>query len=282
MASLKENIEIQSGGAVLATQEGAYRIKQWYLNLPRWEKGLIIALAILAIPGYFGVRYGTELIMTKQLARESLVAQPSFTDPEPLQVTKATIVENSTGTYSAYVTVTNPNLDLGLPQMSFTFKFFNQAGEQVATYDGDSYILPDEQKLVLAPRVLSEEEISSATFAVDTPTWQKRLSLIDVELRMSEPYVYEELSPLGTSAEGSVVNNSEFNIKQATLVLVLYGPNNKILAVTQREEFSLKPFERRAYKLTWPGIIRGQVTKIDLKAYTNVLDESNLTVGSNR
>ena len=99
---------------------------------------------------------------------------------------------------------------------------------------------------------------------------------------MAEPYVYEEVNPLATIVEGSVVNNSEFALKQASLVIVLYGDNNKILAVSQREEYTLKPYERRAYRLSWPGINRASVKKVDLKAYTNLLDETNLSVDTER
>lgn len=281
MASLKENLEVQSQGAVLAAQESAYNVKQRFFNLPAWERYLLIVAVALIVPGYFAVRYGTELVMTKQYARDSLSSQPAFEDPDPLQSSKVNIISNPGGSYTAYAVITNPNLDLALPDLRYTFKFFDSTGEQVNAVNGQTYLLPDEEKWVIAPRVNSLANITSGKIEFEEPNWQKRLNLADVELRMSEPYVYEELSPQATVAEGTVVNNSEFNLKQASLVLVLYDKNNKVVAVTQREEYTLQPFERRAYKLSWPGIPRQQVNRIELRAYTNILDESNLFVKSN-
>lgn len=282
MASLKENIEIQTGGAVLAAQEGLYKSKQTFFGLPLWERVLLIIVVVSLVPGYTIVRYGTELVLTKLNARESLVAQPSFSIPEPLEVGKVSVIKNSNDTYSAYATVTNPNLDLALPNLKYTFKFNTSSAEQVATQGGQNYLLPDQQKLIVAPRVVSSQAITSATLEIEEPEWQKRLTVPEVELRMAEPYVYEEVNPLATIVEGSVVNNSEFALNQASLVIVLYGENNKVLAVSQREEYTIKPYERRAYRLSWPGISRASVKKVDLKAYTNLLDETNLSLDTER
>lgn len=276
--SLRENIQIQSSGAVLALQEGLYRSRQWFLNLPSWERYLIVLSVFLLIPGFFMVRYGTELVLTKQYQRESLVAQPAFGDPDPLRVSKVSIIQNANGTITAYAVATNENLDLALNSLNYTFKFFNDSGEEVETSSGETYLLPDQQRWILVPKVASSQQIVSGKVEFEEPVWQKRLSLPEVELKMSEPYVYEEINPLNTVAEGTVVNNSPFSIKQATLVLVLYGDSNEVLAVTQREEFALKPYERRAYKLAWPSIYRNDVKRIELIAYTNLLDETNLSV----
>ena len=71
MASIKENIEIQTGGAVLAAQEGLYKSKQTFFNLPLWERILLIIVLVSLVPGYTAVRYGTELVLTKLNARDS-------------------------------------------------------------------------------------------------------------------------------------------------------------------------------------------------------------------
>lgn len=280
MSELKENLKIQYTGVVLGIQDGLFKLKQWFTGLPAWERTLIIVLIIMLIPGVIGVRYGSELYFTKSLNQYAVAAHPAFDASEPLKVSTPKIVQNSNGIISAYAEVTNRNLDLAIENLRYTFHFFNAQGDESATISGETYLLPNEKKWIVLSRVQSLQNIQSATVEIDPPTWQKRLNLPEVTLRMSEPYVYEEVNPLATVAEGSVVNNSPYNIKQASLLLVLYDKNDNVLAVTTREEYTLKAYERRAYKLQWPNIYKADVDRIELQAYTNVLDPSNLSVGT--
>ncbi len=279
MSQLKENLKVQYSGLTLAIQDGIYRAKQWFTGLPTWERGAFIILLVLLIPGTIAVRYGGELYFTKSYSRAALAAHPAFNSPDPLQVGSAKVIQNPNNTTSAYAEVTNPNLDLALEELNYTFHFFNSNKEEVTSISGRTYLLPDQKKWLVVPKIQSLQSITSAKIEItdEKPNWQKRLDLPEVTLKMSEPYVYEEVNPLATVAEGAVVNNSPFDLNQATLLLVLYGKNNQVLAVTTREEFSLKAFERRAYKLQWPSIYRNDVTRVDLQAYTNTLDPENIS-----
>lgn len=280
MSPLQENFKVQYAGAVLAVQDGLFRLKQWFAGLPGWERTLLIALVVLLLPGTIALRYGTELYFTKSLNQYALAAHPAFNTPEPIQVSSAKVIQNSNGTASAYAEITNRNLDLAAETLKYTFHFLNSENEKITSTNGQTYLLPNEKKWVVVSRVQSLQNISSAIIQVEEPKWQKKLSLPEVSLRMSEPYVYEETNPLATTAEGSVVNNSPYNLKQVSLLLILYDKNDKVLAVTTREEYTLKAYERRAYKLQWPGIYKDSVDRMELQAYTNTLDPDNVSAGT--
>lgn len=279
MPSLKENLQVQASGASLAVTDGVFRVKQWYSGMPKWEQVLVVLLLILLIPGFFVIRYGGELFFTRYYSREALAVHPAFNNPMALEVGDVKLLQNPNATTTAYAVVINPNLDLALQNLDYTFNFLNANGEQVTQTTGSTYFPPDQKKWLVISKVQSLQSISKVTLTLGEAHWQKRANLIDVKLKMSEPYVYEELKPLATTAEGSVVNNSPYDLKQVSLLLVLYDKNNQVLAVTTREEFSVKAFERRAYKLQWPGIYRSDVARIDLQAYTNTLDPNNLSPG---
>lgn len=279
--SIKENIQIQTGGVVIGVQESAFKVKTWFFALQKWQRVLLILLVALMIPGSIAIRYGLELVLLRQYSQQALVAQPAFTDPEPLSKSKVSIIQNSTGTSSAYAIVRNSNLDLAIEQLRYTMKFYNSKNQQIQTSTGTTFMLPDQQRWLVVPRIETNEAIASAELSFADPAWQKRLSLPEVELRMTEPYTYQQEVPPATVTEGSVINNSPYSLRQVSLVLVLYGKNNEVLAVTSREEFTLQPYERRAYILQWPGIVRSNVSRIGLEAYTNTLDPANLTVSSN-
>lgn len=276
--SLKENLQIQTSGVAIGVQENAFRFKTWYQSLFGWQRALFIFLMVLLIPGYFAVRYGLELVLLRQYGQNALVAHPAFNNPEQLSQTKVTIVPNPNGTVSAYAIVKNPNLDLAAEELRYSFNFYNSRNQQVYTSSGVAYILPNQSRWLVVPRVESTDPISRSELVIDEPNWQKRLTVPEVELRMNEPYTYQQDSPLATITEGSVINNSPYSLQQVSLVLVLYGENNQVLAMSSREEFTLQPYERRAYLLQWPGLNRSSVSRIGLEAYTNSLDPDNLTV----
>ncbi len=279
--SLKENLQIQTSGAALAAQESAYKFKTWFLSLYTWQRALLWMLLLLLLPGSLLIRYGLELVLVRQYAQQAVVAQPAFSNPDPISQSKVNLIQNSIGTTSAYAVIKNPNLDLAVEQLRYTMTFLNSRNQPVQTATGTIYLLPDQQRWLVVPRIESADPIVSAELKFVEPVWQKRLSLQEVELRMTEPYTYQQESPYATVTEGAVINNSPFDLRQVTLVLVLYGSNNEVLAVTSREEFTLKPYERRAYIIQWPGIDRSQVNRIGLESYTNTLDPANLTVSAN-
>lgn len=279
--SLKENIQIQTSGAAIGAQESLFKFKTWFFSLHTWQRALLIMLLILLIPGSLLLRYGIELVLVRQYSQQAIVAQPAFSNPEPITQSKVSIIENSIGTSSAYAVIKNPNLDLAVEQLRYTITFYNSRNQLIQTSNGATFLLPDQQRWLVVPRIESTEPIAKAELKFTEPVWQKRLTLPEVELRMTEPYTYQQDSPYATVTEGAVINNSPFDLKQVTLVLVLYGNNNEVLGVTTREEFTLKPYERRAYVTQWPGVDRSRVSRIGLEAYTNTLDPANLTVSAN-
>ncbi|HMR55439.1 MAG TPA: hypothetical protein PKD34_02495 [Candidatus Doudnabacteria bacterium] len=279
--SLKDNLQVEAQSVSVGAQEGVWKIKTWFWGLLRWQRISLIVLIVLMIPGYFAVRYGLELILIRQYARQALVAHSAFTDPSPLVVSRVNIIRNSNDTVSGYLTVRNPNLDLGLDNDRYTINFLDNANQIVYTSTGSLYLLPDQQRWIVVPRVESSSQIASAEIEFGELNWQKRLEVPEVELRMNEPFTYQQESPLATVTEGAVVNNSPYSLRQVSLVVVLYGANNQVLAVTSREEYSLEPFERRAYIIQWPNVNRSAVTRIGLEAYTNTLDATNFTVVNN-
>lgn len=278
--SLKETLQVEAAGVAVGTQESAWKIKNWFNNLQRWQRVLVVTLLILLIPGYFAVRYGAELVLLRQYGQQALVAHSAFTDPDPLVVSPVSLIRNANNTITAYATVTNPNLDLGLDSVRYTVNFFNSSRQPVYSSSGVTYLLPDQQRWLVVPRVETAENVAGATIEFEQLNWQKRLTVPEVELRMTEPFTHQQDSPLATVTEGAVINNSPYNLRQVSLVLVLYDANNRVIGVTAREEFALQPFERRAYIVQWPGVSRSSVSRIGLEAYTNSLDAANLSVAT--
>ena len=110
-----------------------------------------------------------------------------------------------------------------------------------------------------------------------TIAWQKRLNISAVNFSISLPQTFEQYSPLAFVAQGDFVNNSPYTLSKVRLTFVLFDQNQNIIGVSQRDESTVTPFERRAYKQLWPNMTAGNLSRVDVTADTNTLDPSNLS-----
>ena len=282
MAGIKETIEVNVQGALLRAQEGGFSFLNQFKNLPRWKHNLILGIAIAIIPLYLIARFGTEQFLAQRYGREALSAQAAFKTSQAPAVGSMTIIRNPNNTYSAAVLVTNPNLDLSATGVTYSATFQSSDKKTMATATGTLYLLPNEKKYVVFPKIDSgSATVSSGTLKLDNIDWQKKLNIPEVKLRASEPLLYDEANPLTFTAEGSIINDSPYQVATARIVFLLFDENNKIIGVSQRDESRLVPFGRRAYKQLWPGIYRDQVKKVQVIPVTNTLDSQNITVETN-
>lgn len=282
MAGIKETIKVNAEGAILGVQEGSFSFINQFKNLPRWKHNLILTIAIAIIPLYLIARFGTEQFLAQKYGREALSAQAAFKTAQAPAVGNMTIIRNPNNTYSGAVLVTNPNLDLSATGVTYSATFLSSDKKTVATTSGTIYLLPNEKKYVVFPKIDSgDANVASGTLKLDNINWQKRLNIPEVKLRASEPLLYDEANPLTFTAEGSIINDSPYQVATARIVFLLFDENNKIIGVSQRDESRLVPFGRRAYKQLWPGVYRSQVKKVQVIPVTNTLDSQNITVETN-
>ncbi|HEX3099636.1 MAG TPA: hypothetical protein VHQ41_01545 [Patescibacteria group bacterium] len=282
MAGIKETITVNVQGALLGAQEGGFSFVTQFRNLPTWKRNLILTVAIAIIPVYLIARIGTEQFLAQRYAREALSAQSAFKMSQAPVVGDMTIITNPDGSSSGLVLVTNPNLDLAATGITYTANFYGSDKKMVGTTAGTLYLLPNEKKYVVFAKIDSSNlAVASGKIEIANVNWQKKINIPEVKLRATEPILYDEANPLTFIAEGSIINDSPYQIASARIVFLLYGENNQIIGVSQRDEYKLVPFGRRAYKQLWPGLYQAQVKKVQVIPVTNALDPKNITVETN-
>ncbi len=282
MAGIKETIQVNVEGAILGAQEGGFSFITQLNNLPNWKRILVISLAIAIIPTFLIARFGTEQFLTQKYGREALSAQAAFQTSQAPVVGDMTIIKNPNNTYSGVVLVSNPNLDLGATGITYTATFQDSSKRTVYSTNGTLYLSANEKKYLVFARIESgSSAVASGSVTLDNIKWQKKINIPEVKLRASEPLLYDEANPLTFIAEGSIINNSPYQISTARIVFLLYGDNDKIIGVSQRDESRLVPYGRRAYKQLWPGLYRTQVKKVQVIPVTNAMDPLNITVDTN-
>ncbi len=281
MAGLKETLQVNVEGAIVGVQEGGFSLAYQIKNMPNSKRIALLLIAIAIIPVYLFSRIGSEQYLTQQYARQALAAQPAFHAALTPAVGNMTIVRNPNDTYSGVVIVTNPNLDLAASGISYTATFQTSDNKSV-TSNGVMYLLPNEKKYVVFPKIESgSAAIASGKLELAEVKWQKKLKIPDVKLNATEPVMKDEANPLTFILDGSVVNNSPYKVAVANVVFLLYGDNNKIIGVSQRSEKALVPYGRRSYIQQWPGLYRSQVKSVRVIPTTNTLDPQNISVETN-
>lgn len=278
MVGIKEKIQVNVQGAILGAQEEGFSFMREFRSLPNWKRGLILVILILIIPMYLLARFGTEQYLNVRYAREALSAHAAINVVQNPVVGNMTIIRNPNNTYSGVVLVSNPNLDLAANNISYSVSFKDSSNNIVSTSNGSLYLLPNEKKYVVFAKIDSSTAgVVSGSLKLGEVRWQKKISIPDVKLRATEPILTDEANPLTFIAEGSIINDSPFQIGSARIVFLLFDENNKIIGVSQRDEFKLVPFGRRAYKQLWPGLYSAQVKKVQVLPTTNSLDPKNIT-----
>ncbi len=273
MSFFKERVEIGLEEAELNTQIVLS-------TLPPFFKWFFIISALAIIPTYFVTKNISQKIWAKKYAAGAVMAKPSFTDPKPLVASKVSVSTMGENIYAATAKISNQNLDLSASNISYRFVFYNSAKEAVFTSPDDTfYILPNQTKYLTVPRFTANQPVAYTDLQIDDKiVWQKRLQIPQVKLPTTVPQTYQQTNPSAFVVEGEFTNQSPYQLGKVRLTFLLYDGENKIIGISQRDEFTLKPFERRAYKQLWPGVAASSLNHVEILTDTNTLDPNNITV----
>ena len=272
MSLLKDEIEIKVQEAELTTQKALAE----FPPLLRWIT-IITALAI--IPAYFIAKNTSHSIWLNRYKQGSLVAKLSFANPLPPKVSDVYLTTLGQNNFSAAVLITNQNLDLSASSENYEFDFLNSQKQPVYTYTGSLYLLPNESKYIVVPTFQAADKISFANFRLASNlNWQKKIKIPQVIIFNSIPTTYNQSSPAAFVVEGSYTNSSHYLLKKVQLTFVLTDKTGAIVGLSNRDEFTVSPFEKRSYKQLWPNLIGNNIQDVKIFASTNPLDNSNLTL----
>jgi len=274
MSIFQDKIELQIEEAELAAQKSIEL-------LPPALKWFFIIGIIAIIPVYFISKVISQHIWQGRYEQNLLAAKPSFTNAKAPTISDITVTTLKAGSYAAALTISNPNFDLSLDQVPYQIIFYNAQKQQIYSYTDKLFLLPNQAKYLTVPTFTAQDLPASAALQLpNNPPWQKRLQIPTVDLVVSPPSSTQQSSPSAFVVTGDFTNQSPYILGSVRLAFVVYDTNNKIIAVSQRDEFTVGPFQRRSYTQLWPQAYVPALGKIDVQAYTDVLDPNNLSAPS--
>ncbi len=278
MANWKDIFQVKKQSIELDLKESEFFLGNFWSKLSKLFRVTFIIFILLIIPGYFLAKLAGQKIGDSYFKKDLISSHASFNNPTPLSPEKVRILNLGNNEFAAYSQVTNSNLDLSAGTANYKFSFYSTTGRLVQAIPGKTFFLPNQKKYIMVPRLESVEPIGSGNLEFSKMTWQKKLSIPEVHLSTTPPNLYEQSEPAAFVAEGSVLNDSPYSLSTVRLTFLLYGQTGQIIAVSQRDEFNLPPFGRRAYKQFWNNFDSNSVTRAQIFAETNTLDSKNLTL----
>lgn len=269
MDLLKAQIEYQTARASGLTRDA-------FNTFSRWQKIVLSIVLIGFIPVTLLTRYGTEyLVYTQNFGATVKAIVPEAVKSE-VTLSEVSLIPYDESSVAAYVKIGNESLSVALGETDYIFKLFGAGGENVGISRGKVFLLPGQEKYVIASRVNTSGTAVRGEFELVTPKWQKRINVPKVELSFIQPKAYNQIDPVQFVVETGFTNKSPYHLKSTKTVVVVFDNNKNVIAVTERSEFDVEPSQTRVFKLIWPSSVAKNVASVLVLPDTNVLDSQNL------
>lgn len=239
----------------------------------RVSKQILILLVFLVIVGGLG------FLGYRNYASSNPAPTPGPTaNLRPIEVGYSQLFKAGQNDYDFLARVTNSNTEYGSPNVKYEIDFYDSNGTNVFTKSGSFYILPGQTKYVANLPLKLSSPATRAEMVVRSVDWQKIDSLASsgVNLFVRSSAWTSRPDPVSFGkAGGSILNNSDFDLSGADVVVVLLDADGNPVGVNKTQIDTFLAKTTRGFEVVWRESFQGQVDKVDAEASTNLFEDSN-------
>ncbi len=241
----------------------------------RIVKQFLIAFIILGVLGFASVK----------ITQSLYPATPTPT-PDPraslaaLETIETTVLRVADLDYDVLAKIKNPNASYGSPTVRYELSLTNVTGKEVFHNTGTFYILPGQTKYVLLSPLKTTEQVSQATVRIADTDWQQLDELATQQV--SFVVTGTQFTPASSKLRGTVLNNSDFDISQADITVILFDEVQHPIAANRTEIRTFLAKTSRGFEVSWSSPISGATLNAYVEATTNLFENSTFlrTYGS--
>jgi hypothetical protein len=191
-----------------------------------------------------------------------------------LEVKENGFVESGiSGKYDLFSRIFNPNNDFGSGSFSYEFDLKDAAGISLGKFSGESFILPGEEKYLVATNVPAGTVPSEINLTIQNVKWEEFVNYEKPQLKIINRNYLETSSGVGFSeAFGLLKNESPFDFSTIKINMILKDSSGKIVALNSTVINTVKTGESRDFKALWLNRFPGEVENVEFQTEVNVFD----------
>jgi len=180
------------------------------------------------------------------------------------------------GKYDIYGKITNPNSVLGSNSFQYEFKIKNSAGAVIDSKTGTSFILPGDSKYIIEGNVNLPEASSQIELSITNTNWIEKNDLYEApQIKVVYKNYNEVVGGLGFfEATGLLKNESALDFNEIKLKIILTDELGRVVALNSTEMNTVKTWENRDFKVSWPNRFPGSVANMNVQIEVNVFDSA--------
>jgi hypothetical protein len=198
----------------------------------------------------------------------------SWETRESLEIIWQRFIPTIENNFDLIAEIKNPNKEWGVESVSYIFNLFNEDDQIIASKQGKTYLLPQETRQIIEPRLYSITEPVKVEIELKEAIWQRLKDFEDLDLRIKEKE-HRLVDNKFSQVSGVVENRSNYDLAKIEIRCLLFNKDQRIIAVGKTEMRTVLISEARHFQINWPYNMAEEVSSFELKPYTNVFLDEN-------
>jgi hypothetical protein len=208
---------------------------------------------------------------------------------ENIRINWTQLVEDGRNNYDFVASLSNPNTSWGVSKAKYIFTYLDEEGNELGSEDGFIYVMPrgddsDESvKYLIEDNIKSTVPIAEVKLDLSDFKWEEVVGEYDTKnLNENVIDILDENLGLNTSVKvyavtGKTENTSTYDFKEVNIHAVLFDESNKVLAAGSYPQLTIISGDGWGFEIKLPNVTDNisKVTKVDIRAETDVFDKNN-------
>lgn len=248
----------------------------------RLQKQSIVALIFFIIIGFASFGLFKIVVPPKPSPTPDPTANLS-----PLVVQRSVLipVNEEQFDYDFMMFVVNDNPNFGAKTFKYQIEFIDQLGNIANTLSGSSYILPGDSRYIIESPLKFNAKIKEYRLKIAETKWQQLDPLlaqnIQISLQGRPSFEIRDTPGVFGVVAGNLRNNSQFNINNVDIAVVLQNSAGDVLGVAKTSLNTFIAGTLRGFETKWFSPLSETPTKAQVFYYTNIFDLENIIRGRN-
>ena len=196
---------------------------------------------------------------------------------QPIEILETYLLKVGESDYDFLAKVRNPNSNFGSPQVTYEITFLDATEAMISQNTGTFYILPGQVKYILQTPLSLDSRVSKATVKILSVQWHA-LDVLAIQginfVVTGETYRNISDGAVFSKLNGSVLNNSDFDVGNVDIVTVVMDLNGTPLAINRSEIRTFLAHTTRGFEMTWFAPFLGEVKNTVTEAYVNLFENN--------